>query len=86
MFFPPFYLPPLSPLILGFLFWNLHLPPRADLCLLEFLLFTYDFLLKKCMSGQVSFRHQQARADFIMQTTCPLSPGLKVPNTLWKLV
>ena len=72
-------------LTLFFLLWNLHLPPRAYICPLIFLLFTYHFYWKCLCQGQVAFRHQQARAGF---TTDHVSPGsgTKSPNGLWELV
>lgn len=49
-----FTLPLLSPLIVVFFIWNLRFPPRAYLCFVMFLLFTYHFLLKISMPG-ISF-------------------------------
>lgn len=51
-------------LIMVFLFWHRHLPPRACLCPHVLLLFTHHFSLKISTRGQVSLRHQQARAGF----------------------
>ena len=68
-------------LILVFLFWNLHLPPRAYICPLVFLLFTYHFYWKYTSQSQVSFRLYKPEL-VLQQNTCSLSLGLKVPNGL----